>query len=238
MNTLTKLGGIGAVLFLVTTLQGQSQAEIEVRRAQPPAEAAAQRPLVEILKRPEPTAPANAAAPASNNEAGGSSNYRLRTNDVIALSVFGHNDLSGYVTVREDGTVTLPLIKETVKVGGSTLGEVETRIRLLLGKDYIRDPRVQVNVYDYAKIKVYVDGRVNKPGAITVPSNRPITLAQAVIQAGGKTQLGSLKKVTLKRDGKVTTHDVDAMRRGEGAADIILRDGDSIVVPDAGLFGN
>jgi polysaccharide export outer membrane protein len=233
------------LLLLVAPGLALSQAEIEIRKAKPAVQPEAT-PLVEMVQeQPAPALkaspiqrpPAPRAAPTPLPTSSGSAdNYRMRTNDVLSLNVFGHPDLSGALTVREDGTVRLPLINELVKVGGSTLGEVETRVRLLLGKDYIRDPRVQLNIYQYATVKIYVGGRVMRAGEFTQAANKPITLAQAIVKAGGKTNLGNLRKVYLKRGGRVTTHDVESMMRNPDTDRIILQDGDIIDVPESGIF--
>jgi polysaccharide export outer membrane protein len=246
MNSLKSIIQSAAwLLALATPGLALSQAEIEIRKAKPAVEPESA-PLVELLQ--ETAAPAPKAVPSGRmperaststplpTSSGSADNYRLRTNDVLSLNVFGHPDLSGALTVREDGTVRLPLINELVKVGGSTLGEIETRVRLLLGKDYIRDPRVQLNIYQYATVKIYVGGRVMRAGEFTQAANKPITLAQAIVKAGGKTNLGNLKKVYLKRGGRVTTYDVESMMRNPDTDRIVLQDGDIIDVPESGIF--
>ncbi|MBP7949469.1 MAG: polysaccharide biosynthesis/export family protein [Verrucomicrobiales bacterium] len=178
-------------------------------------------------------APAEATATPAGPESGsGTDNYRLRANDEINVQVFQEPDLSGKVRVREDGTVRLPLINETVRVGGLNATEVENRIRALLARDYVRDPRVTVNVSEQAKVNISVRGQVNHAGTYPFPSNRPVTLLQAVSAAGSETRLGNVKKVRLTRvsGGRAIVREFDL--RDPSAATVYLRDGDVIEVPE------
>ncbi len=223
--------------LLASTGLSLSQAEIEIRKAQPSPDA----PMVEVVPRAVPSSPkvanstaaaqAATAAPAASSHRGNT--YKLRANDQLEIRVFGHADLSGVTTVREDGTVRLQLINELVQVGGQTLESVETRIRSLLAKDYLRDPRVSVNISRHAMMKITVLGKVNQPKTYGVPSNQPINLVQAIGLAGGKSNLGNLGKVYLKRGAKVEVYDVNEMLRKTDAPSPMLQDGDIVEVPES-----
>ena len=164
-----------------------------------------------------------------------SENYKVRANDVLDVKVYQELDLSGRVQVREDGTVRLPLINETVRVGGLSVTEVENRIRALLARDYVRDPRVTVNIGEFSKITFTVMGQVNRAGTYPMPGNKSVTLLQAIGMAGSYTRLANERKVYLKRtvgnQQKVYVVDAQEMARNP-KSDMILRDGDVIDIQE------
>jgi polysaccharide export outer membrane protein len=202
-----------------------------------PGIAAAQQSGGEEIRKAQstPAAARTAATAAASSE----SNYRVRANDIIEVKVFQEDDLSGKVRVREDGTVRLPLINDTVAVGGLSVTAVENKIRELLAKDYVRDPRVTVNVAEFSKTTITVMGQVNRGGAYSLANNKPVTLLQAIGTAGGYTRLANPKKVFLKRitngQEQVYTIDARAMARDPQSATIYLKDGDVIDVKEAGF---
>ena len=164
-----------------------------------------------------------------------SENYKVRANDVLDVKVYQELDLSGRVQVREDGTVRLPLINETVRVGGLSVTEIENRIRALLARDYVRDPRVTVNIGEFSKITFTVMGQVNRAGTYPMPGNKSVTLLQAIGMAGSYTRLANERKVYLKRtvgnQQKVYVVDAQEMARNP-KSDMILRDGDVIDIQE------
>ena len=94
-----------------------------------------------------------------------------------------------------------------------------------------------INVLADESIYIYVDGAVKSPGQIEARASRPITLLQVLIRAGGTTDAANPKQVRVLRkadDGSRETLVVDTrkIRRGK-QDDIVLRDGDVVVVPEA-----
>lgn len=171
-----------------------------------------------------------AAAPAAGD------NYKVRANDVLDVKVYQEQDLSGRVQVREDGTVRLPLINETVRVGGLSVTEIENRVRALLARDYVRDPRVTVNIGEFSKLTFTVMGQVNRAGTYAMPNNKPVTLLQAIGMAGSYTRLANQRKVYLKRtvgnQEKVFVVDAQEMARNASST-LYLKDGDVIDIKES-----
>jgi polysaccharide biosynthesis/export protein len=108
--------------------------------------------------------------------------YRVGPRDVLKVTVWGHEDLTRLVVVSADGTFQFPLLGD-VAVGGLTPGEIERRLRTLLGKDYLVDPQITVNVQEYRSQRVFVLGEVEKPGTYALTG--VTTLLDALSQAGG-----------------------------------------------------
>src|SRR5262245_26755650 len=81
--------------------------------------------------------------------------YIIGPSDILQVTVFGQEKLSGKFTVGSDGTFAYPY-GDRVKAGGLTAQVVENDIRTRLGKDYLRDPRVSVSVETYRSQTVTV----------------------------------------------------------------------------------
>jgi polysaccharide biosynthesis/export protein len=218
------------LVLVASTGLALSQADREVRKAiSAPGD---DEPAVEMVPRAISAAPKRETPVKEETTGNGGDTYKLRATDQLDIKVFGQADLSGLTTVREDGSVRLPLISEVVQVGGLTLGSVEAKIRALLAKDYLRNPQVSVNVSRYGIQKITVLGRVNQPKTHAVPSNRSITLVEAIGLSGGQQNLGNLAKVTLKRGSKVQVFNVEEMMKDPNAPSVELRDGDVVSVPE------
>lgn len=119
-----------------------------------------------------------AAAHAQSNE----SSYRLGPGDKLQINVFGHKDLSGEFEVDGSGSVSVPLVGE-VKAGGTTLRQFEDAVVAKLKPDYLKNPKVSVQVLNYRPF--YILGEVKKPGSYPFVSGMKVI--NAVALAGGYT---------------------------------------------------
>jgi polysaccharide biosynthesis/export protein len=85
-------------------------------------------------------------------------------------------------------------------------------------------------------LNVFVYGEVRTPGVIPYLSSKRITLLQAIAQAGGTTEWAKKSKVVIKRKDRTTGKDMKInvnLKRmiGGKVADIILEEGDVVIVP-------
>ncbi len=139
---------------------------------------------------------------------------------------------------REAGTELL-----VIRNGGDSQGKaIRVDLRKLVEQaDVASNIAVQpgdiVNVLADESIYIYVDGAVKSPGQIETRASRPITLLQALIRSGGTTDAANAKQVRVLRkseDGSRETLVVDTrkVRRGK-LDDVVLKDGDIVVVPEA-----
>ena len=85
-------------------------------------------------------------------------NYRIGSQDVLTITVFGEADLSGKYTVEQDGTFTFPLVGR-VHAGGVTLRDFEQELKAKLADGFLRNPQVTVAVETYRsqRLKTLVD---------------------------------------------------------------------------------
>ncbi|WP_223291942.1 polysaccharide biosynthesis/export family protein [Defluviicoccus vanus] len=127
--------------------------------------------------------------------------YVLGPGDKVRITVFGQEDLSGEFDVDAAGMLSLPLI-QAVPAQGLTPQQVEKEIATKLEPDFLRNPRVNVEVLTYRPFYIY--GEVLKPGGY--PYVNEMTVHNAIALAGGFTYRARTSYVIIRRtkDGKVT----------------------------------
>jgi polysaccharide biosynthesis/export protein len=158
--------------------------------------------------------------------------YRIGPEDILDVSVWKEEGLKKELLVRPDGGITFPLIGD-LQVSGMTVRELQLQLAQRLEK-YIPDPVITVGVLRIASNKVYVIGRVNKPGEYV--AGRYLDVLQALSMAGGLTPFAAENdiKVVRKESGRDVVHlfrysQVKAGRNLE--QNIPLKGGDVVVVP-------
>lgn len=161
--------------------------------------------------------------------------YRIAPLDTLSVKVFKMPDLSGDYEVDLTGQIALPLIG-SVRAVDLTTAELDDRLTAKLSEKYLQNPDISVGVKSSTRRNVTVDGAVTKVGTFSV--NGPMTLIQAVAQAGGPTQDANPRRVAIFRQiggqRQSAAFDLTAIRRGEApdpavyAGDIVIVDGSSI----------
>ncbi len=157
--------------------------------------------------------------------------YTIGPGDTLTIVVWKEESLSGPVSVRPDGFITLPLVND-VQVVGMT----PARFRELLETKYsefVAAPSVTVRVEKIASSELFLLGEVSNPGVFPALGND--TILQVLTRAGGLTIFADRRniKVVRRMGEKVTefTVDYDAILKGDLKQDILLRPGDRIIVP-------
>ena len=183
--------------------------------------------LIAVFVVAWPFAGAAAAAPVNS---GG--DYEIGPEDVLDISVWREKDLQREVLVRPDGWLTFPLVGN-VEAAGKTPQQLENEIRQRLRK-FIPEPVVTVTVKKIQGLKIFVMGRVGKPGEYMV--GRYVDVLQALTLAGGLTPFAKEDKIKVvrKQGGKeqVIPFDYSEVKRGKRLEqNITLRSGDVVVVP-------
>jgi len=166
--------------------------------------------------------------------------YQLGTGDRIVLTVWGSLEGSYELEINRSGELVLPKVG-SVKVAGTTFGQLPKLLTGHLSKVF-RDFNLNVTMGKLRMIKVYVVGEVKAPGDYSISSLS--TLINALSTAGGPTTSGSLRSISIVRDGKqVDSVDLYSFfLKGDKSRDIRLQPGDTIFVPPvgpvAGIAGN
>src|SRR5436190_12130298 len=154
----------------------------------------------------------------------------LASGDVVKLTFSAAPELNQSQKVRVDGKLSLPLIGE-VDAAGKTVGQLQSDL-MQLYKPQLKTPEVTVSL-EASLTTVVVSGAVNKPGKIAF--ERPTTVFQAIMEAGGPSEFGTLKHVRLVRTvngvQKSQVMNVHETLIGQGTKPFYVRDGDVIYVP-------
>lgn len=163
--------------------------------------------------------------------------YEIGPEDLLEVSVWKEKDLQREVLVRPDGWLTFPLVGN-IRAKGRTALDVQEEITTRLRK-YIPDPVVTVSIKKVAGYKIYVIGKVNKPGEYVV--GRYVDVLQALTLAGGLTPFAAEGDIRVLRkqeaeDGTVKEtvipFDYADVKKGRSLQqNIFLRSGDVVVVP-------
>ena len=157
---------------------------------------------------------------------------RMASGDVIKLTFPGATELNQSQKIQADGKVNLPMIGE-VDAAGKNIASFQNELALLY-KPQLKNTTVVVTL-ESSVINVVVSGAVNKPAKITF--DRPTTVLQAIMEAGGPNEYGNLGKVHLIRlvNGRERTEmlDVRSTTKGQTTKPFYVRDGDVIYLPQS-----
>lgn len=158
--------------------------------------------------------------------------YTLQPGDLLEVSVWQEETLQKQVLVRPDGAFSFPLAGE-VQAQGRTVADVTADIKKKLTK-YIPEPVVTVSVAQNTGNRIYVLGRVQKPGEFLMP--RSVDVMQALSMAGGLTPFADREAIrVLRRDGatqQTIPFNYDQVEQGAALEqNITLRAGDVVMVP-------
>jgi len=158
--------------------------------------------------------------------------YRLGAEDVLLISVWKDEQLTREVVVRPDGMFSFPLVGD-IQAEDRTVDEIRTDLVKRLTK-YIPNPNVSAAVTKVLSYKIYVVGRVNKPGEYLIGHYTDVL--QALSLAGGLTPFASENDIKvirrLKGQQKVFLFRYGDVRKGqELEQNILLQRGDSVIIP-------
>lgn len=158
--------------------------------------------------------------------------YLIGPGDVLSISVWKEEGMQLQALVKPDGAITFPLAGE-IQAGGMTTLELTDELVKRL-KRYMPNPNVTVSVLNAVSNKVYVVGKVNRPGEITASSF--MNVLQALSLAGGLTPFADSDEIKIIRNTKdgeeIFEFDYDDVMSGQRLdMNIVLKAGDTVVVP-------
>jgi len=176
---------------------------------------------------PQTSAPVTAGAPIAVP-----SDYVIGADDVLSVVFWRDKDLSGDVTVRPDGRISLPLVNE-LQAAGLTPDQLRDQIAKAAAK-FVDDPTITVVVKQINSRKVFITGQVAKPGAYTL--NKPISVLQLISMAGGLLEFAKKKDIVIARTESGEQHTLkfnykDVLQGKNLAQNIQLKPGDTVLVP-------
>jgi len=159
-------------------------------------------------------------------------NYVMGPGDTVLVQLFGKEHAEYSLVVTREGSLQFPRIGP-VSVAGLTYREMKDALKARIEEQMIGE-KVVITLGKLRSIRVFILGDVKQPGSYTVSALS--TMTNALFVSGGVKPIGSLRKIQLKRRGKVVARlDLyDLLLRGDTRNDVRLQPGDVIFVPPVG----
>lgn len=180
------------------------------------------------------------------------SQYNIRSGDTLAVEVLEDPSLNRSLLVLPNGTITFPFAG-SVQAGGQSPDAVAGAIASRISSNFASEPTVFVTVQSLRPrveaqapqigptIDVYMLGEIGAPGLKQI--ERGTTVLQVLATSGGFTRFAATKRILLRRSnistGEQTVSRINYKAIASGASvgsDIVLADGDVIIVPERRLF--
>ncbi len=165
--------------------------------------------------------------------------YKVGPQDILLVTVWDHpeitlplgqyrTDAATGMVVAEEGFLYFPYIGR-VRIGGLTVTQVREVLTEKLNR-VLQRPQVDVKVVAFRSQKVYVGGEVRLPATYNV-TDIPFTLSEAINRAGGFLPTADQSRLVLSRGERTWTLNFqDLQARGNRLDQILLKDGDSLLV--------
>jgi polysaccharide export outer membrane protein len=179
--------------------------------------------------------------------------YIVGPNDVLAISVYDHAQLTGKYRVQTDGMFTFPLIGR-VQGGGLSVQAIENELRERLSRGFLKNPQIGVTVEEFRSQQIFVIGEVRQPGRLEFTG--AMTVIEAIARAGSTTESAAqellvvrptagstppvtapdpaaIEKAKTSKESEVIRVNLESLQGGALGQNVTLRAGDTLFVPRA-----
>ena len=142
--------------------------------------------------------------------------YRLGKFDVLAIAIWEHpeltmpfgeyrtDDAAGHM-IDDSGSFFFPYAG-TIRAEGMTTTELREKLAARLSR-VLNNPQINVKVTGFRSQHAYVNGAVGRPGKIAL-TNSPLSIIDAINQAGGLQGNSDPGHIELLRDGQTYVLDL------------------------------
>jgi len=124
--------------------------------------------------------------------------YVIQPNDLLSVFVFSHPELTKErVVVQPDGLISTPLV-QSIQAAGLTPAQLKTALEKRITDGKLIDlPAVTVTLEAIQSYRIYIIGKVQKPGILSY--EKPLSVLQALAMAGGFQDYAKKKEITIFR---------------------------------------
>ena len=162
-------------------------------------------------------------------------NYKLGSGDEVVIDIWGASQSTIQETISPDGNIYVENLGP-VHLSGLTVTQANNYLKKQLGQIYSSisgdepESNIRLSLAQNRTIQVHVMGEVENPGTYAMSSFA--TIFNALYQAGGVNEVGTLREVKVFRNDKmVATYDVyDFILNGNSDMGIRLEDNDVVSV--------
>ena len=168
-----------------------------------------------------PTATATPDPNAARPAPGTATELRLSGGDKVRVTVYGEDKISGEYQIDSAGLLSIPLAG-SIQGAGLTKVELEQALTQKLKSEYLRNPKVTVEVISYRPF--YVLGEVQKPGEYQFRSG--LNVLSAIAIAGGATYRANNSTVMIQRFGS------NELKEFPQSPTVLVLPGDVVRVPE------
>ena len=160
----------------------------------------------------------------------------LGVGDVIEVRVYEEKDLTGTYQISPQGTFSFPLIGE-VKAEGMTPSSLSNEIAHRLKQGYLKRPQVSIFIKESNSKKIFLLGKVKKPGSYTYEEG--MRIVQVIALAGGLLPIASSDLILIRKDPESKVEKryqipFKAISLGK-AKNVALYPGDIVYIPESWL---
>lgn len=157
------------------------------------------------------------------------SSYRLGVGDNLTIQLFGKENEEFNLQIGRTGDVSFPRLG-SITLSGLSFEDARDLIKTRVSQQLIGVDAV-VSMGRLRAINIFMAGEVAAPGAYSVSALTTVT--QALFQAGGVTEIGSLRAIEVRRNNEaIASFDsYELLMRGNSSGDIRLTSGDVVYVP-------
>ena len=163
------------------------------------------------------------------------SNYKIGPGDYLEVQLFGQENAGYSIMIGRNGMIQFPGIGPiNVFEKGGSFQDLKNLIKEKVREQLGEGVQVSVSMDEVRLIKIFLAGEFKNPGIRLLPATS--TMMEALLQSGGLTEYGSLRNVTLKRNGSpdLVYDFYNLLLQGENPAIDSLLEGDVIFLPRVG----
>jgi len=163
------------------------------------------------------------------------SDYVVGPQDVLTITSYDDEKLTGKYTVQADGSFSYPLIGRFV-AGGLSLRAIEDGLKKRLKEgEFFNNPQITVAISENKSQTITMSGEIRTPGQYPILGNT--TLVEALSKAGGMLPTASGEAIITHQDSKPADQpqrvNLRDMENGARSENVVLRDGDVVFVTHA-----